>query len=152
MKGKLLLVAALWLLPASAFAQMQTQPVVVTGTTSTGAAIVAPVSASDSVGLALPVDEHPSNYTHISTNASTVISTVPVELHVIDLNTQGGTGETATIYDNATCTGTIVAVIDLSKQAGTSQRYDIKLGTGLCITTGGGTAGDITVVWHPWPY
>ena len=95
-----------------------------------------------------PTDEFPSSYSHISTNTSTAIRTGATELHTITLNSVGS-GSTATIYDNTTCTGAVVAVIDTSKQTGTSQRFDALLNTGLCVLTAGTSAADITVMWHP---
>lgn len=84
-------------------------------------------------------------YTHIASNASTVIKAAPGVLHTLMIGSKGTSSETATLYDNTTCTGTVIAVVDLAGNDATSQNYDIAFATGLCIATAGGTAGDITV-------
>jgi hypothetical protein len=86
-------------------------------------------------------------YTHITTNANTVLKQTPAALSSITIN-QAGTGETITVWDNVSCSGTSIAVL-----TGFSSGQQFTYGTpttlnGLCIQTSGTTAGDYTVSWR----
>lgn len=88
----------------------------------------------------------PYNYSHIATNTSTVISTVPKFLHTVNIGT-AGSSETVTLFDNTTCSGATIAVITPTV---TSPVYifDISTTVGLCVLTAGTTAGDYTVTYR----
>ena len=92
--------------------------------------------------------ESGQSYVHISTNTNTVVKASPGVIHTLMLGSKGGAGEIATLYDNTTCSGTVIAVVDLAGNDATSQTYDAKFNTGLCITTGSGTVADITVTYR----
>ena len=112
------------------------------------------LSTGQQIGLTCTPDgsirtvESGQSYVHISTNASTVIKASPGVIHTLMLGSKGGAGEIATLYDNTTCTGTVIAIVDLAGNDATSQTYDAKFNTGLCITTGSGTVADITVTYR----
>jgi hypothetical protein len=56
-----------------------------------------------------------------------------------------GSAWTATVYDSATGSGTVIAVISFSSAF--SLAYNIAYKTGLTIVTSGTTPGDLTVSW-----
>lgn len=84
-------------------------------------------------------------YTRISNNTTTTLKTQAGNLHRITIN-DNGTGSTATIYDSATASGTIIAIVDTSA-TGSNIEYDVDFNNGLTIVTAGGTPGDLTVVF-----
>jgi hypothetical protein len=86
------------------------------------------------------------SYTHITTDATTVIKTTPGLLHTICINTPIAT-ETITVGDSATTsTPTIAAITEVTAQTPTCQTYDVQTSTGLTVVTAV-AAGDITVSW-----
>jgi hypothetical protein len=85
-------------------------------------------------------------YTHVNSNTTTVVKSGPGLLHSITINSKGATGNTATVYDNTSGSGTVIAVIDTTSQIQTLL-FDIGFTTGLTIVTATGTAADITVSW-----
>ena len=89
----------------------------------------------------------PNLYGHVTTNTSSVFKTSPSLLHSVVINTPGST-ETITIYDNTTCTGTIVGVVTSPATVGQTILYDVQTNTGLCVLTAGTTAGDYTVTYR----
>ena len=84
------------------------------------------------------------SYNNIITNASTAIKTSSGYLMSIIVAT-AGTGSTAIIYNNTTCTGTIIGTITTTAQV--SLLYNLYFGVGLCITTSGTSAADLTIVY-----
>ena len=87
-----------------------------------------------------------SRYTNIAANASTVLkASGPATFASIVVNT-AGVGSTATVYDNTTCTGTVIGTFSTAAQV--SLPVDARAGTGLCVTTAGGTPANITVLWR----
>jgi hypothetical protein len=83
------------------------------------------------------------SYSHISTNATTVVKSGPGVLHSITINKLGATN-TATVYDNTAGSGTVIAVIN-DAVAQVSLIYDLAFSIGLCVVTSGTTAPDLTV-------
>lgn len=82
-------------------------------------------------------------YTHITSNASTVVKNFGgAQLHTVVIGSPGS-AETLTIFDNTACSGTVISVI--TPTAGATYIFDTTAITGLCITTAGTTAGDYTV-------
>lgn len=80
---------------------------------------------------------------HINTATAAINRSGQAKLHRIIVNrAQNGT---ATVYDNPTATGSVVALID-TNQPGTYEYGGMFLSTGLTVVT---TAGaDITVVYE----
>lgn len=87
-----------------------------------------------------------SSFSHISTNATTTVKSGAGVLKRITINSNGGTLNTATVYDNTAGSGTIIAVIDTT--LGGNHEYDLVFSTGLTIVTATGTAADLTVVYQ----
>lgn len=86
-------------------------------------------------------------YVNITTLTSTVVKASPGFFHAFIVSTKGATANTATVFDNTTCTGTKIATIDTTV-AGTTYIYDVTFNTGLCVLTATGTAGDFTVSFN----
>lgn len=84
--------------------------------------------------------------TNITTKTDTVVSTTPTIFHGIVINKAGST-DTLVVYNNTAASGTIIGSITV--QAGTEfyGPYDCVCSVGLTITSGGGTAGDYTVLY-----
>ncbi len=89
-----------------------------------------------------------NNATHISSNATTAIVGVPCELMSVVINTKGITGNTLTLYDNATAaSGTVIATIDTTVNVGDIQ-YGILVKNGITAIMQTGTAADVTICWR----
>lgn len=89
-----------------------------------------------------------NNAIHLNTNATTVVVGVPVELISVVINSKGATGNTLTLYDNATAaSGTVIAVIDTTSVIGDIQ-YNILVKNGITAIMQTGTAGDATICWR----
>lgn len=87
-------------------------------------------------------------YAHIASNTTTVLSPNPgVILNKIVINAAGTTWGPITIFDSTTGSGAVVGVIS-SPTVGGCFHYEATLNNGLTIVTSGGTAGDMTVVFH----
>lgn len=69
-------------------------------------------------------------------------------LHTITVNKVGASSNIITIYNGASASGNIVAVID-TVNAGTlgTRIYDCELSDGLSAVMGTGTAGDVTITF-----
>jgi hypothetical protein len=87
------------------------------------------------------------SFTHIATNTTTVCKAEPGILHSITVNTKGATANVATVYDNATGAGTVIAVIDTVGAVGASYTFDVLCANGITVITATGTAADLTVCW-----
>lgn len=86
-------------------------------------------------------------YTHISTQTTTVVSTVPcVLIRIIVGSTAAGT---VTVVDNNTGSTPVVGVLKTSIVEGTYE-FGIQLVTGLSIITG--AASDLTIVTAGAPF
>lgn len=84
----------------------------------------------------------------MSTNTTTAIVGAPCELTSVIINSKGVTGNTLTLYDNATAaSGTVIAVIDTTSVVGDIQ-YDILVKNGITAIMATGTAADVTICWR----
>jgi len=83
------------------------------------------------------------SYSHLASNATTTVKSGAGFLHTITINTLG-TADTATLYDNTTNSGTIIAVINTAVSQGTLT-FDCAFSTGLTLVLSGTTAPDLTV-------
>jgi hypothetical protein len=84
------------------------------------------------------------NYSNLSANGTTTVKSGAGLLHSLCINTKGATGNTATLYDNTSGSGTKIATIDTTAQVQTLL-YDVGFTTGLTIVLATGTSADITV-------
>lgn len=88
-----------------------------------------------------------NNYTHINSNATTVVDGRAGLLSVICVNTKGATGNVLTVYDNASAaSGAVIAVLDTTSLG--CYKYDVKTVNGITILTATGTAADVTIGWR----
>ena len=68
-------------------------------------------------------------------------------LHAIVVNKKGTGGNTAAIYDGDASTGTLIATIDTTAQAG-AFLYDFQFHNGCTIVTATGGQADLTAIWQ----
>lgn len=89
------------------------------------------------------------NYTHITTDTTTLVKTGPGILHAIIINSHGASAtvefddaltHTTPVIGIITCPSTITSAIPISLE------YDVQFSTGLSVTTGTATL-DATIVW-----
>ena len=89
------------------------------------------------------------NYTHITTDTTTLVKTGPGILHSIIINTHGASAtvefddaltHTSPVMGIITCPSTITGAIPIALE------YDVLFSTGLSVTTGTATL-DATIVW-----
>lgn len=98
------------------------------------------VEGTDSISVYPPR----SVYTNITTNTNTQIKSSAGFIFSISVNT-AGTASTATLYDNTSCANPSMGIFTTTAQAILPiQGY---YPAGLCITTAGAAAADITVRW-----
>lgn len=83
-------------------------------------------------------------YTHISTNTTTVVRVGRGTLFAVVINTRGTTANTATIYDNVVGSGTVIGVIDTTASVGTIL-YNVRVDVGITVVTATGGAADLTI-------
>lgn len=88
----------------------------------------------------------PEEYKHITSNATTSIKALPGILRRIVINKAGASSNTATVYDSSDTSGNVIAVIDTTTAR--TIEFGVRCETGLCVVTGTGTAGDLTVVFE----
>jgi hypothetical protein len=88
------------------------------------------------------VREPPYNYSNINTNTTTTVKSGAGILHSITVNGTGA-GETVTVYDNTSGSGTKIATI--TPAAGSTLIFDCKFSTGLTVVTAGTTPADLTI-------
>lgn len=86
-------------------------------------------------------------YVNITSNTSTVVKSSPGFFHAFIVSTKGAASNTATVFDNTSCSGTKIATIDTTV-TGATYVYDVTFNTGLCIQTATGTAGDFTISYR----
>jgi hypothetical protein len=90
------------------------------------------------------------NYTHITTDATTVIKTGAGLLHSVCINTPVAS-ETVTIDDATSATTPTIAVLTIPATITSAMPqcviYDVVFSTGLTVVTAT-AAGDITVSWR----
>jgi hypothetical protein len=80
---------------------------------------------------------------HIASNGTTTLKSGRGMLQCVTINSKGGGGNTATIYDSTTGSGAVLAVVDTSQVQ--TLTYCIQFNNGLTIVTAGGTPPDLTV-------
>ena len=82
---------------------------------------------------------------HINTISTVVILQRQGVLQRVAINTRGLNGNRLTLYDSATSSGNIVAIIDLVNAPIGTIEYDKQLANGLTAVMDTGQAGDGTV-------
>lgn len=103
-------------------------------------------ASCQAVTPATPLPVGTSNsFTNITTNTDTVIKATPGTIAGIVVNT-AGTTSTAVVYNNTTCTGAKIGTFTTTAQ--TSIVINANASVGLCVTTAGAAAADITVLWR----
>lgn len=97
-------------------------------------------NAIDSIAVYPP---NPS-YANITTNTNTQIKSAAGYVFNITINT-AGTGSTAILYNNTSCAAPAIGTFTTTAQSNiTINGY---YPTGLCITTAGSAAADLTIWW-----
>lgn len=106
------------------------------------------LGAVASAGVGVAAVENPGRPTsRITTNTSTnAIKTGAGVFGSICVGVPGASANTATIYDNTTATGTVIAVIDTTTRG--CMEYNAAFTTGLSVLTATGTAADLTVMFR----
>ena len=84
-------------------------------------------------------------YTYIPGNSTVVVSDIPCTLISVNINNQGSGGNTLTIYDNTSASGTPMAVIDTSEAKDTIN-YSCIMKVGCTAVLATGTTANITIV------
>ena len=140
MKKFLILLIALVFYPHFAEAQSQRNPCYYSGANASSSSGCIPVSSVNP----LPISQQ-SSYTRITTNTNTVVKAAKGVFSGIVVNTAGATSS-ATVYDNTTCTGTVIGTFSTLAQV--SLNVGANATTGICVTTAGGTPADITILWQ----
>jgi len=101
------------------------------------------IAGEDQTNNVMRVEEW-GNATNITTKTTTTVKSGAGFLEGITIN-KIGTTDTLTIYDNTAASGTVIGTITV--QATTPYYpYKARFSTGLTVVSGGGTAGDYTVV------
>lgn len=95
----------------------------------------------------LPVYQGGSSFANITTNADTNVKAAPGTFVGIVVNT-AGTTSTAKIYNDAdgTCSSGLIATINTT--ALITLMYGISNTVGICVTTAGAAAADITILYR----
>lgn len=83
---------------------------------------------------------------NITIKTTTVVKSQPTVFHGITINKIGST-DTLVVYDNTSAAGTIIASITPQASVGFYGPYDTPTSIGLTVVSGGGTAGDYTVLY-----
>lgn len=86
-----------------------------------------------------------NSFTNIATNTDTIVKNSAGTFAGLIVNTIGNTSS-ATVYNNTTCTGAKIGTFSTILQ--TSLQINATAGTGICVTTTGVGAADITVLWR----
>lgn len=84
---------------------------------------------------------------NIATSTTTTVKSGAGVLHGINVNTKGTIASTATVYDNTSASGTILAILDTLSLSGWNQ-FDVTFSTGLTIVTTGTSPSNITVSYR----
>jgi len=137
---KKLLVLIFVLLPTLAMAQSQRNPCYNTNL-SNGNQNCVPVG----IATPLPVNTAMFNYQNISTATNVVLKESPATIGSLIINT-AGTGSTAIIYDNVLCSGTVIGTFSTTAQG--TIPININTKTGLCLTTTGSPAANVTLSFN----
>lgn len=86
-----------------------------------------------------------SDFVNITTNTDTVVKASPGVFKGITINTLGTTSS-VTVYNNTTCTGAKIGTYATLVVA--SLNFSINASVGLCATTAGAGAADITLIFE----
>lgn len=87
------------------------------------------------------------SYLNITANGSTTVKSGTGVLHALYINSKGLEGNTATVYDSTTGSGTKIGTIDTTSLQGAFLQ-NITFVTGLTIVTANGVPADITVAYR----
>lgn len=94
-----------------------------------------------------PVQTYKSDsYNNITTKTDTVVKSGAGTL--IRIVISPGTTDTLTIYDNTAASGTKIGTVTIGATTIVSLEYGCAFSTGLTITSGGGAAGNYTVIYR----
>lgn len=85
------------------------------------------------------------SFTNITTNTNTVVKASPGVFGGITINTAGTTSNVI-VYNNTTCTGAKIGTFSSLTQGVLSA--PVNASVGICTTTAGGAAADITILWR----
>lgn len=85
------------------------------------------------------------SFTNVTTNTDTVIKASAGTFKGISVNTLGTTS-TVVVYNNTTCTGAKIGTFSTILQ--NSLQINAAASTGICVTTAGAGAADITVYYR----
>lgn len=88
-------------------------------------------------------------FLNITTDTTTLVFSGQGILGAVCINS-GASGETITIYNSLTGSGTKVGTITLATTSGGCFNYNAFLSTGLTVVTAV-AAADLTIVWRPAP-
>jgi hypothetical protein len=86
-----------------------------------------------------------NSFSHIASNATTLVKSGAGVLTAIVVNTSGASSNIATIYDSLTGSGTVIAILDTTSKG--TYNYNVAFSNGLTVVTTTGTAGDLTVTY-----
>ncbi len=86
-----------------------------------------------------------NSFTNITTNTDTVVKASAGTFAGLVINSIGTTS-TATVYNNTTCTGTKIGTFSTLIQG--SMQVNATASVGICVTTAGAVAADITILWR----
>lgn len=86
------------------------------------------------------------NCTHLNALGTTTLKSGPGVLHTLVLNSKGASGNTLTLYDSTSGSGTVLAVVDATQNVA-SLTYDVNFTTGLTAVLATGTAADVSLSW-----
>lgn len=134
---RLFLALFIAMLPALANAQQTVKACVPTANGNSCEAVVP--------SYPLPVFQAGSSHTNITTDTNTVVKSSPGTFTGLIVNT-AGTSSTATVYDNTACSGTKIGTFSTTAQ--TAITFGVAASTGICVTTAGSAAADITILWR----
>ncbi len=85
------------------------------------------------------------SFTNIPTSTDTVVKNSAGTIKAISINT-GGTTSSAVVYNNTTCSGAKIGTFATLVQG--AVQINASASVGICVTTAGGAAADITVYWR----
>src|SRR3990167_3012023 len=89
-----------------------------------------------------------SSFAHITTNTTTLVKTGAGTFHSLLINTSALMGNTATIYDNTSGSGTVIAIVNTARSA-PLLIYNVAFSVGLTVVTAGDLpAADLTVTYR----
>lgn len=86
-----------------------------------------------------------SDFVNVTTNTDTVVKASPGTFKGISVNSIG-TSSSATVYNNTTCTGAKIGTYQTLVMS--SLTFSINASVGICVTTAGAAAADITLIFE----